>query len=181
MRPTRFSKRGCMPQMSRMSVTKRRWMASWPVCFSSTMSMAVLSAAIACSPSSRSLFQRCSTWCHSSAANRKPGDTGLPACTRRSVLSSASCTKRWPIGCSSATSSSGSRPLCRPALRSSCSEAQACPDISSFSISSNRRALGTLWISGASSAIGSRVASSIEKPVLAAKRTTRSMRTGSSR
>jgi hypothetical protein len=53
--------------------------------------------------------------------------------------------------------------------------------MSSLSISSNTRAAGTLSISGAITAIGSRVAGSIVNCSLAAKRTTRSMRTGSSR
>jgi len=57
-------------------------------------------------------------------------------------------------------------------------QATAWPLISSFSISSNRRAAGTFSIRIPIRWIGSRVASSIWNPSLAAKRTARSIRTG---
>ena len=53
--------------------------------------------------------------------------------------------------------------------------------MSNFSISSNTRAEGTLLIKDAITEMGLRVSAAILKFSFAAKRTTRSMRTGSSR
>ena len=64
------------------------------------------------------IFHAASTSCHSSAANRNAGETDFPARMRVSVWSSARRRKRSPCGCSTITSSSGSRPWCRPSLRS---------------------------------------------------------------
>ena len=61
------------------------------------------------------------------------------------------------------------------------STASAWPVCSSLIISSKVRDCGTLSSSAAISLIGARVLASISKPSLAAKRTTRMMRTGSSR
>jgi len=52
------------------------------------------------------------------------------------------------------TSSSGSTPLCSPTSRNWRRQALACPESSSFSISSNKRAGGTRSRSGASARIG---------------------------
>ena len=175
----RRSKRGCMNQISRMSDEKRRWMASFSVCSSSTESAACDSAGMVCSPWARNCFQRTSTCCHSSAANRKLGLMVLPARTRASVRSSASSTKCSPPGCSSTTSSSGSRPLCRLSARSWRRQSMAWPQVSSLSISSNRREAGTFSIRSAMVPMGWRVAGSMVPLSLAAKRTARSMRTGS--
>ena len=121
----------------------RRCSASFSVWSSSTSSAARCSAGIDGSPAALYWSHFCSVSCHSSDANRKPGDTVLPALMRTSVASSASVTNFMPIGCSSTTSSSGSRPWCRPELRSSFRQASACPLIRSLSISSNTRAAGT--------------------------------------
>ena len=86
-----------------------------------------------------------------------------------------------PSGCSRITSSSGSRPCDRPCARRLFSVSTAWPDSSSFCISSNRRAGGTFWMRPASFGIGAAVLASIATPTLAARRTARSMRTGSSR
>ncbi len=55
------------------------------------------------------------------------------------------------------------------------------PERNSFSTSSNSRAGGTPSSKYASRRIGASVSGSMEKPSFAAKRTARSMRTGSSR
>ena len=52
-------------------------MASCSRCRSSTSSIAACSAGIGFSPTSWCCFHAASTSCHSSAANRKAGDTGL--------------------------------------------------------------------------------------------------------
>jgi hypothetical protein len=78
-------------------------------------------------------------------------------------------------------SSMGRTPWCRPSARSCRTPRSAWPDISSFIISSNRRAEGMRSSMLASSAMGARVAGSIWNSSLAAKRAARSMRTGSSR
>jgi hypothetical protein len=51
-------------------------------------------------------FHFSSTWCHSSEANRKPGETVLPAWMRASVIQRQR-DELAPSGCSSTTSSSG--------------------------------------------------------------------------
>ena len=102
-------------------------MASLAHCVSSTSSIAASSAGTGRSPRAWRAFQAASTSCQSSAANRKPGDTGLSASTRSSVCASARVTKRSPSGCSRITSSSGSRPWCRPTSRSCRRQALAWP------------------------------------------------------
>jgi hypothetical protein len=137
-----------------MSPAMRRVMASFSACTSSTSSIASNSAGIFDSPAALSFSQSASTSCQSRVANRKPGEIDLPSRTRSSVFSSASMTKRSPIGCSRITSSSGSRPWCRPSSRSCCRHLTAWPEVSSLSISSNRRAGGTFSSSSAISRIG---------------------------
>ena len=118
-------------------------------------------------------------------ASRKLGATGLPSPTRRSVSASASRTNSrcaaLPRLSSSSVSSTGKVPRCRPCLRSSSMLASECPVCSSLIISSNRRDGGTFSSSVDIAWIGARVFGSISKPSLAAKRTARMMRTGSSR
>ena len=67
--------RSCRVQTSFMSVLKRRGMDSFSDCWSTTCSMACASAGIGFAPPASIDFQAASTSCHSSAANRKEGDT----------------------------------------------------------------------------------------------------------
>ena len=69
--------------------------------------------------------------------------------------------KRWPSGCSRITSSSGSRPWCRPCARR---RAASRPRGRTAAASASRRTAapaGTFWISGASFGIGAAVFGSI--------------------
>ena len=117
----------------------------------------------------------------------KLGATERPSATRLSVSSSASrtnlpCTLSGSAPSLSSTASRiGNTPRARPCLRSSSMLASAWPVCSSLIISSNIRDSGTFASSGPIATIGARVLGSIVNPSLAAKRTARRMRTGSSR
>ena len=164
-----------------MIASYRRGIASSLFCTATTSSMACCKASIGFPPAVRRIFHCASTSCHKSAANKKAGETGFSCRTRSSAFFRASTTKRSPNGCSSMTSSIGRRPWCSPRARKSTTQANACPDSSNFSISSNNRDGGTLRNNGARSPMGAALASSICIASLAAKRTARNILTGSSR
>ena len=87
--PARCSKRGCNDQISLIVASKRRGMAMRAACASSTLSIASNNAGNGRSPRPFAAFHVTSTSCHSSVANRNAGDTPLPSRTRASVLASA--------------------------------------------------------------------------------------------
>ena len=125
--------------------SKRRGMASCPRCASSTSSMASCSAGMRVHrPRPGAPSSAASTSCHSSAANRNAGETGLSARIRSSVLAQREhheALAQWAARGSRRASAAGRDAA--PARAAADTHATAWPDSSSFSISSNRRAAGT--------------------------------------
>ena len=181
----RRSKRGCMSHTSRMSPASLPRPEMSPMRASNTASTACCNAGDGASPPSRKALQRSSTSCHSMHASMKLGTTARPSATRLSVSDSAKRTNfsRVALGRSlaSTASSTGNRPRSRPCFFSSSMLRSEWPVCISLTISSNSREGGTFARSADNARIGLRVAGSISKPSLAAKRTARMMRTGSSR
>ena len=129
-----------------------------------------------------------STSCHSRQASRKLGATARPSATRRSVSASASCDealsrRRGCCASSSIASRIGNTPRCRPVLAQLLDAGQRMAGLQQLDHlveQARRRHVGRA--ARAIGRIGARRSSArCSKPSLAAKRTTRTMRTGSSR
>ncbi|MNP22288.1 hypothetical protein D3C76_1149520 [compost metagenome] len=171
-----------MSQISRIGMVKRFGIAMRWHCSAMSSCAASCIAGIGGMPRSCRRRTRAGRAGQSRAANRNAGVTGLFCLIRRSVLIRASLIRVWVyVGLYSSASAlagnSGSN-NCRSTSISNVSAAW--PERNSLSTSSNRRADGISRSIGARPRIGRALCFSMPKFSLAAKRTARSIRTGSS-
>ena len=104
--PTRFSNRGCIIQISRMSPASFPRPETSPMRALKTSSIASCSAGCECWRCSKRSAQPSRTSAHNTHANKKLGATGLPSPTLRSVSCKAEVTNGVSAR-STTTSSSG--------------------------------------------------------------------------